>query len=856
MERYKKKDMLQSISTLIRVNDSVLNLITTNVDSASQALVQCQETAILIGTYIEGLGNEYVDVVRGLEDYCESIYLMSTSLDDGKLCRKLSKKVQKQLMQIKNSIQYELPEDRKEVVFLPYVASMWDSLESIWLAADQDENVDAYVIPIPYYDKNPDGTFREEHYEGDLYPDYVNITRYNEYNFEERRPDVIFIHAPYDECNHVTSVHPYFYAKNIRNYTDMLVYIPYFILEEIEVDNQHAIDNMKHFCFLPGTIYANKVVVQSEKMRKIYINEYIKAAKEMGLSGNHIDRRFLEQRILGIGSPKVDKVLTTKKENISIPEEWMKRIRKPDGRFKKIVFYNTGINALLRNDERLLIKIESVFEIFKEIKDDFTLLWRPHPLIENTLVSMRPDIQERYKIIKDNYISEAWGIYDNTPDMDRAVALSDVYYGDQSSVVHLYEKTGKPILIQSPEINRQSKNFMPHSANWWVDGHKIWFIGMRYNILFCVDMQTHICEFEAQIPYGESRRYNLNPMCLSVGDDVFCMPYLGHCIQIYQKKTKDFLKLEIDSPDAGVPISISWSYLYDNRIFAVSYGLRKIIEINPVSKEITGYYPLEIGEKFLCVEMKENIIYSLIGEMNKIVCFDVITQETYVYNVPGIIKNVCAFYVDNEKIWLSGNHKEVYIWNRKDNTVNVLNNFPKGFGIYTEAKSGQGILDCESCVYDVQVFANLIGLGEYIWCIPYLTNKILYINKNSFEIKALDIEDEIETSESIQSRKFIEGRYYVRYVRESRYLGILSTKNQHIIEIDTKELRVVTYGCSYSKACRRDLKRAIVQNNGVMCENAVINIDNFLQDIYEEYSENIAENSQNIGQNIFREIIS
>ena len=35
---------------------------------------------------------------------------------------------------------------RKEVVFLPYKASMWDSLESVWKAAEEDPDCVAYVF--------------------------------------------------------------------------------------------------------------------------------------------------------------------------------------------------------------------------------------------------------------------------------------------------------------------------------------------------------------------------------------------------------------------------------------------------------------------------------------------------------------------------------------------------------------------------------------------------------------------------------------------------------------------------------------------------------------------------------------
>lgn len=45
-----------------------------------------------------------------------------------------------------------------KVVFMPYKASMWDSLESIWMAADKDERCETLVVPITYYelDSNQD----------------------------------------------------------------------------------------------------------------------------------------------------------------------------------------------------------------------------------------------------------------------------------------------------------------------------------------------------------------------------------------------------------------------------------------------------------------------------------------------------------------------------------------------------------------------------------------------------------------------------------------------------------------------------------------------------------------------------
>ena len=434
------------IELLQRAVQSVAKLLNEgNSAGAIDILIECQNSAIVLGSHIEKLYGLQTQTVAVLEQYCNVLYEVSGIItQDSTALDALSFATN----QIEETYDAEFPE-RKEVVFLPYNASMWDSLESVWKAADEDPDCDAYVVPIPYYDLDSNRNFINKNYEGDLYPEYVPIVSYEDYDLELRQPDMIFIHNPYDEANRVTSIAPEFYSSHIKDFTDKLVYIPYFVLGEISPENQEAIEGMKHFCYLPGTIHADKVIVQSEDMRQIYINEYLKAA---ALAGECITRAQLEERILGLGSPKLDKVSNTQKENLQIPTEWLKIIEKPDGTRKKIIFYNTSISAFLKNNEKMLSKIKNVLDIFKASKDEVALLWRPHPLMEQTIESMRPELLEAYKALVEGYREDGWGIYDDTPDMDRAVVLSDAYYGDSSSVVQVYKETGKPIMIQSVEV--------------------------------------------------------------------------------------------------------------------------------------------------------------------------------------------------------------------------------------------------------------------------------------------------------------------------------------------------------------------------------------------------------------------
>lgn len=415
---------------------------------ALDLLGQCQSGAIQLGKVIEESEGEGFVTVTLLEEYCEVIYQIYQAVHRGEPvhAQKAYKNLNRSLIAAGNSVKNDILVQR-EVVFLPYKASMWDSLESVWRAADEDPNCDAYVIPIPYFDKNPNGTFREEHYEGDQYPDDVPVTHYNDYDFAGRRPDMIFIHNPYDNYNYVTSVHPFFYSENLKKYTDKLVYIPYFILGEVDPENKKAVEGMSHFCTTPAVIHADKVIVQSEDMREIYIDVMTEYSKEAGL-----DRAYWEEKILGLGSPKVDKVLSTGRENVEVPEDWLRIIRKPDGSWKKIILYNTGVTGLLRHGEKMLVKMRDVFQVFQEQTEDVALLWRPHPLIKATIESMRPKLWEEYREIVEEYRTQGWGIYDDTADVDRAIALCDGYYGDGSSLVRLCREAGKPVMMQNVEI--------------------------------------------------------------------------------------------------------------------------------------------------------------------------------------------------------------------------------------------------------------------------------------------------------------------------------------------------------------------------------------------------------------------
>ena len=115
------------------------------------------------------------------------------------------------------------------------------------------------------------------------------------------------------------------------------------------------------------------------------------------------------------------------------------------------MLYNTSLGAALDNSDMVCKKLRYVFDVFKN-RQDVALWWRPHPLMEATFRSMRPEQYAEYEQIVAEYKQAGWGIYDDTPELHRAIAYSDCYYGDGSSVVSLYKVTGKPVMIEDFEL--------------------------------------------------------------------------------------------------------------------------------------------------------------------------------------------------------------------------------------------------------------------------------------------------------------------------------------------------------------------------------------------------------------------
>lgn len=324
---------------------------------------------------------------------------------------------------------------KKGIVFLPYLASMWDCMESVWQAAARDtEHCNAYVIPIPYCSRNEDGTAKEWLFDGDRFPKDLPLLPWEKTDLRKWHPDIIVIHNPYEDCSLVNTVEPRYYPSVLRRCTDKLVYIPYFIFGSGALKDP-KLRQVRGLARTAGMWHSDAIILHSKEEKEAYIK---------ALEGWRTPE-YWQSHILALGSPKVDK-LNRAKDPEDLPPSW-------DGiiRGRKVVLYNTSVKELLLHREAYLAKIRDTLAYFRS-REGVVLWWRPHPLLRDTVGYLMPEALPEYDGMVQSYRKEGWGIYDDTADMHRSLIWSDAYYGDASSVAVLYSMTGRPMLAQNAKV--------------------------------------------------------------------------------------------------------------------------------------------------------------------------------------------------------------------------------------------------------------------------------------------------------------------------------------------------------------------------------------------------------------------
>ncbi len=599
-------------------------------------------------------------------------------------------------------------EARYEIVFMPYKAEMWDSLESVWRAACADPRCIVRTVPIPYQSLDPQSNALSEEYDEDRFPSYVEITHYKDYDLSLHNPDMIFIHNPYDAYNRVTRVHPEFFSSNLIRYTDKLVYIPYFV----SLGELHS--------SLPGMPSARnswKIFVDSETTRQDYLR--------FG--------RLDPNQVVALGTPKLDYMDERMRQSVPMPSEWEAALQ---GR--KVFFYNTSIGKLLSDNEHAIRYMQEIFQYFRE-NQDIAIIWRPHPLNINTLNAMLPHVLKSYLQLIEEFKKLPNAVYDESQEMHTAILCSDAYIGDTSSVLVPYSYTGKPILTLLAQQYRFNPDAWGINPAWHeydeepyipisvtpgaIRNGVLYAPGRNRGGAFSLDLATGGFTLTSIVPAELYREPQLFVTSVVYNDTLWFIPARAAKAMSYHYRTGEIEEYALPTVDNCRRMPFTKAVQNNEHLWMLSDRSNTVVrldlETGEMSEREISTSDFKNGHQFSGFTdgvIHNNDLWVALSNSPAVVRIDPASYESTLYELDFLPTPMCGIVSDGLSLWLFlDTDPYVVQWNPYTNETWLHDKFPEGFNGGTQPFSG--------ALFD----------GNDIWLIPYDANMIVKVSAETGE---------------------------------------------------------------------------------------------------------------------------
>ncbi len=408
---------------------------------------EMQQTAIDMGTLIEQIWGEETHTVRLLEELCEDIYECSVASGQSQDASEKLLHLQDKIAQVTAALQSEIL-NRRESVLVVYKAKQWKYAQGHWKSEMERADTDVYVLVVPYYYKKYDGTCYATQYELDEIRECVGasdarlreqgaakgncqVIEYDQFDIMLHHPDKIMIQNPCDEWDQTITLPEGYYSRNLQRYTDELVYVPPFELEEFSKNNYREYHNMQYYCTMPGVIRADKVYVQSENMRNVYIEKLTEFA--------------------GVGTAEIweQKIAVAPKEVC----DWDKPAASEENQRKKRIAFFVQVGLTVQYKDEMLKKMEAVIRTFADNRDTVELLWIGDAEHDAFLRQYDSQFAQEYDRIIKSFIIGGLGRYIDRKDasVSEIVAMCDAYYGSESHIALEFQEKRKPVMIMDVE---------------------------------------------------------------------------------------------------------------------------------------------------------------------------------------------------------------------------------------------------------------------------------------------------------------------------------------------------------------------------------------------------------------------
>ena len=193
--------------------------------------------------------------------------------------------LQQAFVQMKQTVENEIIH-KKLVAFLPDNPKRWKEMQALYDYYRQQENTEVCVIPLPLFAKNLYGEIvagQDEYDKNDKrgeYPADLNIIAWHTVQMQSYEFAAIVIQNPYDAENPYLTVPPAYYAKQLQQYTDCLIYMMPQGVNDFTENDITDVYGLKYSLMMPGAMYADRILIESPAMKALFVNHLTAFAGE------------------------------------------------------------------------------------------------------------------------------------------------------------------------------------------------------------------------------------------------------------------------------------------------------------------------------------------------------------------------------------------------------------------------------------------------------------------------------------------------------------------------------------------------------------------------------------------------
>ena len=246
-----------------------------------------QEEALAIGNAIETRGS--LPSVSILEEFCTLLFQLYESLenvtsensskgfcDEKEIEEQGIANQEEKLTQIFKTLvlaktQFSL-DWKPRVLFLAYSLERFEkTLAEEFRCLLEEQQLELFLLPVPYGFKNVKGELKERFYEGESFQKKYPILDYKSLNLQSLQADIIVTPTAFDHVNPVFSLDPFYDTKNIKMFTPNLIDYPDFTLDRVGKGEYKAEYNRRYYMPLPGIAFCDYSIFAKEDVVEGYL---------------------------------------------------------------------------------------------------------------------------------------------------------------------------------------------------------------------------------------------------------------------------------------------------------------------------------------------------------------------------------------------------------------------------------------------------------------------------------------------------------------------------------------------------------------------------------------------------------